>query len=101
MTVERTYIGTNYRSRLKVALVEPEGPAAQLGLQQGDLITAVRPKGLGAKTIGTPEDLAFLVSLMQKGDPMALEVWRDDDGDGQFERDEGYSELYQGTLELR
>ncbi len=101
MTVERAYIGANYRSRLKVALVEPDGPAAHLGLQTGDLIAAVRPRGLPPKTLGTPEDLAFLVSRMQSGEPIALEIWRDDDKDGRFERDETTSELYQGTLELR
>lgn len=101
MTVERTYIGTNYRSRLQVALVEPGGPADALGLRRGDLIAAVRPRGLRPKTIGTPEDFAFLVSRLRKGDPIALEIWRDDNGDGRFERSEDYSELYQGSLEIR
>ena len=101
MTVERAYIGSDFRSRLQVSLVEPGGPAGALGLQRGDLIAAVRPKGLRAKTIGTPEDLAFLVSRMQTGDPIGMEIWRDDDGDGQYERNEDYSELYKGTLEIR
>ena len=101
MTVERAYIGRNYRSRLQVAQVAPSGPAAELGLQRGDLIAAVQPRGLRPKTIGTPEDFAFLVSRLQTGDALGMEIWRDEDGDGLYERNEDYSELYQGTLELR
>jgi len=101
MTVEQTRLGRRYQAYLKVASVDPEGPAASVGIQPGDIIAAVKLPGIGTKRPHKIEDLAVLVYRAGPGAPMEIEVWRDDNGNGSYEHTEFYSEVYTGQLDLR
>ncbi len=101
MTVEPFLIGRGYMASVRVASVQPDGPAAELGLRLGDVIPVVQTRGAQARAVKTVEDLALLVSRVPEGGQIDLEIWRDDDRDGTFERDQDYSELYTGTLSVR
>ena len=101
ITVELIHLGRYYTPYLQVDFVHPSGPAADLGLAAGDVIAAVRPEGWRAKKLKSVADLAWLVSTLERGTDVELDIWRDDDQDGIYERDGRVSELYHGTLELR
>lgn len=100
--VRPVFLGRWRERYLQFAAVDPTGPAGRIGLQEGDVLAAM-------KTVASrfparferAEDLAFLLATLQPGDEVDVEVFRDDDGDGVFERNAEVSELYSGTLELR
>ena len=74
------------------------GPATALGLKPGDVIASLRvlPNGQPWST-PSAEDLAGLVSGLEPGTEVRLEILRDENADGRMQRDE----LYNGTLVLR
>jgi S1-C subfamily serine protease len=75
---------------LRLAAVLPGGPAAQTGLQEGDLIAAMRQRGRGLTPAYTFPDriaLAAYLDLLEKGTELEIEIRRVDT-------------LYQGTLVL-
>ena len=77
--------------------VAPEGPARKLGLLAGDVIVMLRKAPLGQPwSTATPEDLANLVSSLERGTEVEVEVLRDEDGDGRPQK----NELYRGRLVL-
>lgn len=98
MTVRETRIG---RDRwILVDRVEPDGPAEALGLRRGDLIPAILPQAGGARSalrIRDRSTLAQVVSRLEPGVRIDLDVYRDDDEDREYSREE----LYKGTLQLR
>ncbi|MCZ6596212.1 MAG: trypsin-like peptidase domain-containing protein [Planctomycetota bacterium] len=100
LTVEQIIV--NRRRHVRLTSVRPDGPAAALGLQRHDIIDAVRPIGAGwpARRITSPDDFSLLLSRLQPGTRIQIEIWRDEDGDGVLER-RNPSELYKGTLEIR
>jgi serine protease Do len=96
LTVEPCAIG-RYRS-VRIVRVARSGPAATLGLEKGDVIDAVRVEGRTQPwRIESAAAFARLVSELEPGIELELDVLRDDDADGRLAR----TELYKGTLELR
>ena len=86
---------------LQVRAVDPKGPAAAVGIQPDDILAAIRPVGGHARHLRSLEDLAFLVGYAGEDAEFEVEIWRDDDGDGTYERSEVYSEAYLGEIRLR
>jgi C-terminal processing protease CtpA/Prc len=86
---------------LKVQSVDPAGPAASIGIQPGDVIAAIKPEGRRPKRLRNIQSLALLMYRSEEKAVLEIEVWRDDDKDGSYERTDLYSELYTGQLELR
>jgi serine protease Do len=84
--------------RVKVVRVSPSGPAGVLGLAAGDVIDSVRVAGgLGTWSASSTEGLAGLLSGLRPGVQLTLDVLRDADSSGRFERDE----IFRGDLALR
>jgi len=84
---------------LAVTEVRAGGPAAELGLQAGDLIDALRPRtGRWGRpwSVDTRERLERLLGLLEPGSEVEVDVFRDADGDRRFTRDE----LLRGMLRL-
>jgi serine protease Do len=87
--VEMVYLGRR-TSALKLTSLLPEGPAAQIGLQSGDVLTALRPVGRGLSRAFTFPDriqLAAFLDQLAEGTELEIEIRRED-------------RLYQGTLVL-
>jgi serine protease Do len=87
------------RSHLvRITDIRPRGPAADLGLQAGDLVDAMRIvlHNGQRKTVrvDSRESLAELVTLVPEGTPVEIEVYRDLNENQRFERDE----LLRGSL---
>ncbi len=101
VTVRSVQIG-NYGDRyLELATVDPAGPAGRVGLQAGDVIAAARAGRGRALRPDRPYDLAWLVHSLQPDSAFEIEVWRDDNGNGEYERDGSVSELYSGAMRVR
>ncbi len=98
LTVREEILG---RDRwLFVDRVEEGGPASRLGLSEGDLIPAARVKRVrGARPlqINSRQALARLLTALEPGTELDLNIYRDDNGDRLFAR----NEMYEGTLALR
>jgi S1-C subfamily serine protease len=77
-TVEHAYLGVSTGTAsgetagAQVAEVVKGSPAAEAGLQQGDLITA-----LGEEAIASTEDLVAAIATREPGESVTLEVERD------------------------
>jgi S1-C subfamily serine protease len=97
ITVRRVAWGARRRF-VAIDKLAAKGPAEQLGLKSGDVIAMVRvaPRGQPYST-ATPEDLASLISSLDRGVELEVEILRDEDGDGQIRT----NELYRGTLSLQ
>ncbi|HJO26995.1 MAG TPA: trypsin-like peptidase domain-containing protein [Planctomycetota bacterium] len=98
LTVES--IGYGNRVYASVTRVLPDGPAAEVGLVIGDLLPVVKPvSGPMARSwrISGPEALVTLVANLEQGTDLELEVYRDLDENGRFER----RERHRGLLGLR
>lgn len=98
---QETLLGSAYVPYLKVQSVDPAGPAASIGIQPGDVIAAIKPEGRRPKRLRNIQSLALLMYRSEDKAVLEIEVWRDDDKDGSYERTDLYSELYTGQLELR
>lgn len=103
LTVEPIFLGRGAwgEQLIQVTRVQHEGPADVLGLRVGDVIRAVRPEGWRPSKLKNGEDLAFLILRLEPGTEVEVEIWRDDDGDGYYERDAEYSEVFNGVMSLR
>ena len=97
LTVTPVTVG---RQRIvRIESLSPDGPAARIRLQPGDLIESLRPLGGRARLLADPEQFAGLVVGLAPRTRLEIDVWRDDDGDGRyFEKIGEYSEHYKGTL---
>ena len=98
MTVRDTHVGR--QGYVLVDRVSADGPAHDLGLQKGDLIPAIRPivgRVPNALRIRDRNTLAQVVSRLDTGVRVDLDVYRDEDRDREFSREE----FYQGSLEVR
>ncbi len=96
MTVEAFAIG-RYRV-VRVGRLDADGPAQHLGLEPRDVIDAVQIGARGQPwQIHGPDSLAALVGDQPPGTQLALDVFRDDDRNGELSR----SEFYKGVLTLR
>jgi serine protease Do len=85
---------------LRVSELRPQGSGEKIGLQIGDIFNTVRPivrSGSQAYFVYTREKLAALVSLLQPGTEIEIEVLRDMNGDHVYSRDE----LLRGTLTVQ
>ena len=77
-TVEHAYLGVSTGTTsegtagAQVAEVVQGSPAAEAGLEQGDVITA-----LGEETIASTEDLVAAIAAREPGEAVSLEVERD------------------------
>ena len=72
-TIKRAYLGVSTSARLRasvtVAAVTAGGPAANAGLQVGDVITSV-----GGKKVASPDDVAAAIQDRQPGESVQVEV---------------------------
>lgn len=90
----------NQQTYAVVAKVAREGPAADIGLQVGDWIPALRPKLAnfrGSLRIRDKNDLASVVTELKQGTILELNVYRDLDQNGSFTQDE----RLEGELQIR
>lgn len=95
MTVRERVVGR--RSMVLVEQIRDEGPAADLGLEPGDWLAAVIPQGYPYPVyLRGRETLAQLLGHLEAGQVLQVDLYRDDDQDRQFQRDE----LYKGPLLL-
>jgi serine protease Do len=93
-------VENGFQNFIQVTEVQAEGPASKLGLQPNDAIDAVRPlAGARARPLRVPtrEHFANLVSEMDPGMKLEMDVYRDVDRDGRFEEEE----LHRGSITLR
>jgi S1-C subfamily serine protease len=80
-TVEHAYLGVSTGTAsegtagAQVAEIVPGSPAAEAGLQQGDVITA-----LGEEMVASTEDLVAAIAAREPGETVSLEVERDGRG---------------------
>jgi S1-C subfamily serine protease len=97
LTVQNFAVGRGLQW-VRIDQIAKSGPATALGLKPGDVIASLRvlPNGQPWST-PSAEDLAGLVSGLEPGTELRLEILRDENGDGRMQRDE----LYNGTLVLR
>lgn len=96
MTVQERRFGR--QNWIIVDRVCPGGPASDLGLQKGDLIPALRVSGIqGQLRIRDRSTLAQLIERLKPGSALDLNIYRDIDGNKEFEQDE----LYEGVLQVR
>ncbi|MEO6710349.1 MAG: hypothetical protein ABIP42_12280, partial [Planctomycetota bacterium] len=85
---------------LQIDKLAPDGPAAGIGLQAGDVIDAVRPAADAPRqawTLSRPEGLAVLVLQLAAKSVLDIDVLRDEDNDRRLEQ----GELFKGRLILR
>jgi S1-C subfamily serine protease len=78
--------------------VRPGGPAAELGIEPGDLIDALRPQVRGWRNpavVETRTALVNLISSLPKGTQLDIEILRDLDKDELYSRQD---ELLRGTI---
>ncbi len=90
----------SYTSYIVITEIRPGGPAAELGLQPNDAIDAVRPlSGARARPLRVPSRELFgsLITELDPGMKLEVDVYRDVDGNGRFEEEE----LHRGTLTLQ
>jgi serine protease Do len=91
LKVDKVGVGQNIF--LRVTSVRPEGPADVLGIKAGDVISAVRPR-LGASSrawrLVSREAFVALIAELPEGASVDLEVYRDVNDNGRFERDEAH-----------
>jgi serine protease Do len=87
---------------VRVRGVRPGGPADELGIRPDDVIEAVQPVGRRAQRIGSPDELALLLTRLQPRSEVRVDLWRDDDGNGVFDLHQGgRSEAYKGYLKIQ
>jgi len=95
-------IGLGTGTYVRVTEVQAEGPADKVGLKAGDVIDGVRPNAqIGnrqrALTVGSPEQLAWLLSELPAKSEVYLDIYRDLDGNKRYSQDE----LHRGLVILR
>ena len=91
----------NTTRAVRVRKVRPGGPAAELGVRPEDVIETVQGAGWPrARRIGSQDELALLLSLAEPETELRIELWRDDDKNGVFEKTPTRTEIYQGSLRL-
>ncbi|MBL8857308.1 MAG: trypsin-like peptidase domain-containing protein [Planctomycetes bacterium] len=93
-------VETPSQSYIKISEVRPGGPANELGLLPNDVIDTVRPLN-GARTrplrILSRELFANLMTEIEPGTKLQLDVYRDVNGNGRYEEEE----LHRGSLTIR
>jgi serine protease Do len=86
---------------LRVSEIRPQGAGEKIGMQVGDLFNTVRPilprRMVPPYFVYTRERLAALVSMLEPGTELDIEVLRDSNGDRVLDRDE----LLRGTLKIQ
>ncbi|MBI1379681.1 MAG: PDZ domain-containing protein [Planctomycetaceae bacterium] len=93
-------LGARNQTVLRVKTLRPDGPADALGIEVGDYLDAVRP---AQRYTIDPRDLRSLViviSRMQPGTPLTIDVWRDSNGNQRRDARGDITEYLQGTLKL-
>jgi len=98
MTVEAIALGRT--TTVQIGALRPDGPAAKLGLEPGDILDTIRPEGRRPAIIRDAGRLAMTIQGLEPGTQLAVNVWRDLNGNGQLERSHNppYSELFEGQL---
>jgi S1-C subfamily serine protease len=101
LLVEPIVIGLRPPVRLlRVSEVQADSPAARLGVRTGDLIESLKVAGARRPIRPmSPEDLALFLNTQPAGAKVTLDLWRDQNGSGDYELEAG--ELLQGSLLLR
>ncbi len=96
MTV--SYLAMGFDGFVRVHGVAEEGPAKDLGLEQGDLIDALRKVGdRGAIRPRNQLELADFLATLPAGTQLELDLLRDEDGNRRIDR----NEVLRGVLTLR
>ena len=98
MVVEPVVIGTS--RAVRVRSVRPDGPAQTLGLRPDDIINAVQPNGRRVQRIGSPDDLALLLTRLDPKTEMRVDLWRDENGNGRLEQTENRNEALKGVIKI-
>jgi len=75
---------------LVVERIRPGGPAERSELRAGDLLPAIQPDGGRARILHGKRALVQIAQELPPGARLELEVYRDDGGDGNYDRDERY-----------
>ncbi|MFT5284806.1 MAG: serine protease Do [Planctomycetota bacterium] len=103
LLVEDSIINFGYNQNycLRIAELRKGGPAEQLGLKVGDIITTVTPIKQRSVTIRSKADLALLINRLDPETLIEIDLWRDVNENQVFERTNSYSELFQGSLALQ
>ena len=95
------FVAVGRASSVRVTEVRPRGAAAELGLEPGDVLTAMRvvhdgrPASRPIRVVNR-ESLAQVVALLPQGTGLEIEIYRDLDRDGRYSREE----LHRGNLTL-
>ena len=102
VTLEPVWLGRSRDQFLWITSVDENGPAGRIGLQPKDVITAIRPNTWRrGRRFEDRVDLAMLLVRLAPETTLEVEVLRDDNQDGQLERNGDMSELYRGLLRMR
>lgn len=67
----RRHFGVSEKVGILVSRVAAESPAANAGIEVGDIVTALDDEGLES-----PSDLAYRVARHESGESVVLEIWR-------------------------
>ena len=70
----RRHYGAPEEAGVLIGHVDPESPAAQAGLQVGDVLTLV-----DGEAVNGPMDVTHRVRSKEEGEPVTVTVWRDGD----------------------
>lgn len=97
ITVREQLIGN--QDWIVIDRVRPGGAAEEIGLRRGDLIPSILPVERSTVPLRIRDriTLAQLVERLDLDDELALDVYRDDNRDGDYTR----NERYEGTLKVR
>ena len=101
LTVEPTFLSPGMRRYLRVVAIQPGGPAADLGLAPDDILEAVQTADGELKKLNGKDELMWLVSTLDRGTPLTVYIWHDDNGDGNYTLRGASNERYKGSVTLR
>ena len=93
-------LGARSQTALRVKTLRPEGPADILGIEVGDYLDAVRPDQRYTIDPRDLRSLVIVISRMQPGTPVTIDVWRDANGNQRRDSRGDITEFLQGTLKL-
>jgi S1-C subfamily serine protease len=92
---ESVPFGRRFETWVQLKWIDPDGPAGRIGLEPEDVILAVLARGMAPNRVRDVDTLALLLSRIEPGTSLEIEICRDEDRDGvYFER----TECFRGKL---